>query len=437
MKVAVVGGGITGLSTALFLRERGAELTLIEAGPSIGGLSVAAGPDEFGPVRWDRFYHVVTPADRDLLDLVARIGLGGDVVWTPTSQGIYMEGAIRPLRGPADLLRLPRLSLLEKLRLGATAALARFAGDGPQLDQMTSAEWLARRCGRGGYDKLWQYLLRAKLGGAAEKVSARFIHATLRRLGKARGSSGGSERFGYVRGGYGRVLDTLARHLDQIGVRCVTGTKVATVTTAAGDGVDVTGAEGTFGERFDRVVVTLPNTLLPDLLPELDGATAERLQTTSYLGVACTVAVGRQSLGKDYILNLCDPGFAITGVIEMSNVVRAEEEFGGRGLVYLPRYDVRGSAPLQADDATIADQALADLQRVHPAAGNGWLAARSVQRAGLIQPLPMVGAPPPRPPRTVVPARVFVVNNAQLEACVLNNNDCVALARGAVADVLG
>jgi hypothetical protein len=40
------------------------------------------------------------------------------------------------------------------------------------------------------------------------------------------------------------------------------------------------------------------------------------------------------------------------------------------------------------------------------------------------------------PPRTVVERRVFCVNNAQLPACVLNNNDCVQLARDAAAGLL-
>ena len=73
---------------------------------------------------------------------------------------------------------------------------------------------------------------------------------------------------------------------------------------------------------------------------------------------------------------------------------------------------------------------------MHPAADENWLQNTTVQRANLIQPLPMVGAPPVRPQRTVAPQRVFVVNNAQLEACVHNNNDCVALARDAVPTLL-
>jgi len=36
-RVAVVGGGLVGLTTAFFLHERGAEVTIIDAGPLGGG----------------------------------------------------------------------------------------------------------------------------------------------------------------------------------------------------------------------------------------------------------------------------------------------------------------------------------------------------------------------------------------------------------------
>ena len=47
----------------------------------------------------------------------------------------------------------------------------------------------------------------------------------------------------------------------------------------------------------------------------------------------------------------------------------------------------------------------------------------------------MVGAEPVQPPRVLVPDRIYAVNNAQLPACVLNNNDCVCLTREAAAEL--
>jgi phytoene desaturase len=59
-KVGIVGGGVLGTSLALRLAQAGAKVTVIERGPSLGGL---AGTMDFGGHQVDRFYHVITPAD--------------------------------------------------------------------------------------------------------------------------------------------------------------------------------------------------------------------------------------------------------------------------------------------------------------------------------------------------------------------------------------
>lgn len=432
-RIAVVGGGMTGLTLAWFLSQRGAHVSVLEAAPELGGLSDSW---TLGPVTWDRFYHVIAPADAHMIELIEALGLAPSLRWTPTRQGIFMEGAIHPLRGALDLLRLPRLGPLEKLRLGATAALARFSRASDQLDRISSARWLSQRCGPAGYAKLWSYLLRAKLGGAAEEVSARFIHATLQRLARARGAAGGGERFATVAGGYASILDRLRAALEQNGVDCRSGCPVQSVTTTP-RGARVGGPQ--VDEEFDRVCVTVANPAVASMLPELDPRSREALAGTPYLGVACATIVGRTPLresGGEYILNLCDPGFSITGIIDMTQVVDRERDLGGHSLVYLPRYDVHGSRSLDEDDATILATARRDLQRVHPGAGTDWEVAARVQRARWIQPLPMVGAPPVRPPRTLDGGAIHVVNNAQLATCILNNNDCVGLSREAAAQIM-
>src|SRR5439155_601202 len=56
MKVAVVGGGILGLTLAHRLTRAGHAVDLLEAGPVLGGL---VAPQDYGPFVWDRFYHCI------------------------------------------------------------------------------------------------------------------------------------------------------------------------------------------------------------------------------------------------------------------------------------------------------------------------------------------------------------------------------------------
>jgi protoporphyrinogen oxidase len=423
-RVAVVGGGITGLALALRLLDAGARATVFDASPEFGGLSATASLP--GGVRWDRFYHVIAGSDRDLVALVEELGLGAELHWQRSTQGIYLGGGVHPLVSPLDLLRLPGLSLLDKWRLGWFALRGHQPLPDAVLDGTTAAAWARARCGARAFERFWAPLLRCKLGDAAASASARFLHATLRRLRGARGDSG-RERFGWVRGGYRAILDALVARLRARGVELCPGARVRSVRATA-TGVDVHTDAGV--RAFDRAAATLANPLLADVVADLPAATAAALRDCTYLGAAVTVVAGRTPLSGHYILNLCDPRLAITGIIEMTAVVDRRET-GGLTLVYLPRYAVRDSELfLQPDDA-IAQRALADLACVFPATADGWQIGHAVHRARLIQPVPIAGVPAAVPPRVVVPGRVFCVNHAQLPGGALNNNDCVALATAA------
>ena len=87
--VAIVGGGYTGLSTALHLAQRGVKAVVLEAGPvGFGGAGrnvglVNAGmwvmPDELpnvlGPVHGDRLLTLLGNAPKAVFDIVARYGI--------------------------------------------------------------------------------------------------------------------------------------------------------------------------------------------------------------------------------------------------------------------------------------------------------------------------------------------------------------------------
>ena len=430
MKALVIGGGITGLATAWFLAREGVQVRVLESQSEVGGLSVACKFPEF---YWDRFYHCILPSDRHLLGLVNEIGLGNELRWVTTQQGFWIEGGRHPMNGPLDLLRFPALRLVDKVRLGAMAALAPRFGRTDTLDLETSAAWLQRWCGQRGWQRFWRHLLRAKLGSACDWVSARFIHATITRLISARRATGDREMFGYVRGGYRRILDELATRLHAAGVRFETSLRARRV-VAAGDEVRVHADSDWISADF--AVITLPNPAVAGLIPQLDEAERQRLADTPYLGVACTVVTGHAPLSANYILNLCDDSLRLTGIIEMTNVISRTEETAGRTLVYLPRYAPVGDALFEMDDDSVAHEALADLARVYPQTRDRWVESVRVHRAKFIQAIPRAGAPPIKPAIEAVPGRVYVANNAQLDTCVLNNNDCIGHVERAVREIL-
>ena len=141
LKWAIAGGGMLGLTLALRMAKQGHDVTLIEAGPTLGGL---ASIWKLGDVMWDRHYHVTLMSDSRLLNLIEEIGLSDDLKWIETKTGFYTGGKLYSMSDTAEFLKFPPLNLIEKLRLGGTIFYASKIRNWKRLEKIKVADWLAR-----------------------------------------------------------------------------------------------------------------------------------------------------------------------------------------------------------------------------------------------------------------------------------------------------
>ncbi|MBA3443220.1 MAG: FAD-dependent oxidoreductase, partial [Pyrinomonadaceae bacterium] len=201
---AVIGGGLLGMTLAHRLAKRGERVTLFEGADHLGGLASAW---KLGDVVWDRHYHVTLLSDTALRSLLAEMGLEKEIEWVETRTGFYTGGNLYSMSNTLEFLRFPPLGPVGKLRLGATIFYASKVRDWQRLEKITVADWLRRWSGRSTFETIWLPLLRAKLGENYTKASAAFIWATIARMYAARRTGLKKEMFGYVPGGYARILE--------------------------------------------------------------------------------------------------------------------------------------------------------------------------------------------------------------------------------------
>ena len=410
---AVLGGGLLGQALALRLREAGRDVTLFEAAPELGGLAAAW---TVGGVSYDKFYHVILPFDFRTLGLIDSLGLSDRLVWKKTSTGFFCDGRLVPLNGSADYLRLPVIGLPDKLRLAALLMAGARIEDGTPLDRVPVRDWLVRWCGQRCYDRLWEPLLRAKLGENHHKASAAFIWASIRRLYLARKGTGKVEELGFVQGGYGTILDALQKRLSDAGVEVLTGTQVRKV-VRADDGLLVQTAAGV--RRFDRVVSTLPARVTARICDGLSPEDRARLDDVLYQGIVCASLVLSRPLAGHYLTYLTDKSLPFTGIVEMS-ALTGTEGFGGRTLVYLPRYVTQDDAFWSLDDAEVEARFVAGLRKVYPDLRDDEILAFRCARVRDVMAVPTVGYRDRVPPvETGVPG-FHVVTSAQILDGTLN-----------------
>ena len=285
---------------------------------------------------------------------------------------------------PLDLLRFSHISLLDRIRLGLLYLRAAAVKDWRPLEAITARDWLVSMAGPRVYDAVWRPLLRTKFGRYADDVAAVWIWNKLKLRGSSRGSRQ-EERLGYVRGGFGRVIDTWAEALQRAGVRLSLGTPVERIIVEEGS-VRGLVAAGETHDEFDAVVVTAAPEVLANLAPGLPEGYRQQLRSIPYLANVCLVMQLERSLSDTYWLNIGDPAIPFTGVIEHTNMQRPED-YGGVHLAYISRYLDPADPAFGATAEDLLTEYLPHLQRMFPAFRRNWVTRLWAWRDRYTQPV--------------------------------------------------
>ncbi len=475
--IAIIGSGFLGMTLALRLAESGAKVTLFESSDQIGGLASAW---EVGDVVWDRHYHVTLASDSYTRGIVEEIGLGDEYKWVETKTGFYTDGQLVSMSNTAEFLKFPPLGLISKLRLGGTIFWASKVKNWKRLETISVEKWLTRLSGRKTFEKIWKPLLKAKLGEAYQETSAAFIWSTIQRMYAARNSGLKKELFGYVRGGYARVLERFGEVLVEKGVEIRLNSRIENVENLATGKIRVetaasrrrsdakpniipqktkygtlrasaavaNGFSGAFlyepdlksrkvvsfpkngsTEYFDKVIMTCPSNVAAELAPQLTKVEKQDLENIRYQGIVCASVLMKCSLSNYYVTNITDDA-PFTGVIEMSALVD-KKEFGRNALVYLPKYVAPNDKLFDASDKEIEDIFLTGLEKMYPEFGRKDVLAFKVSRVRQVFPLPVLNYSSDLPDMATSIDGVYIVNSSHIVNGTLNVNETVALAEAA------
>jgi oxygen-dependent protoporphyrinogen oxidase len=170
--VVVIGAGITGLSTAFYLREAGYRVLVLEASSRVGGVIDSGVVDgyqvEFGP-------HTVL-ADSLIEDIIRKTGLATErVPKRSEARDRYLLNQHRPSelcplpRSIISAIRSPLLSSSEKLRILAEPLFARRC----RVDDMSMQDFLSSHFGTGCTRQIVEAVFTGVWAGDLSQMSAR------------------------------------------------------------------------------------------------------------------------------------------------------------------------------------------------------------------------------------------------------------------------
>ncbi|MDT9682001.1 FAD-dependent oxidoreductase [Streptomyces sp. TRM76323] len=212
-RVTVIGGGFAGLTAAITAAEAGVRVTLYEAHRTLGGRARTAG----APYRTNEGPHALYRRGPHWAWLEER-GLLGPMAPIPPREG----ARFRFHRGGA-LRRTPPLGLLRLAR--------RDPGDAPvDADFLT---WATTRVGPAAARAAAHYSGVALYHHDPGALSARFVQERLRRAAAL------PPEARYPRGGWGQVVERMAAHAWNLGVRIEVGARVDALPDGTGGPVVV------------------------------------------------------------------------------------------------------------------------------------------------------------------------------------------------------
>jgi protoporphyrinogen/coproporphyrinogen III oxidase len=315
-RVAIIGGGISGLSAAYYLHQkveengRPLEITVLEQAERFGGkvlteqvesegeaapFIVEAGPDSFLTQKpW-------------ALQLARELGLEEDLLGTNDAKRfVYVVVGGKPVRMPDGVLLIvptrfmpfalsPLISPLGKLRMGLDLLIPARRDDGDE----TLADFIKRRLGSEALDKIAEPLMSGIYNADADRQSIMATFPRFRQIEKDHGSlirgmlasrrnaprpQPGSKpvsAFVSLKGGTGELIDALVRSLsDKVALRG--GVRVERIEPGSDGGYCIVMSDGD-QLNVDAVLLTTPTYITSKLLRPFAAQAADLADTIRYV----------------------------------------------------------------------------------------------------------------------------------------------------------
>jgi protoporphyrinogen/coproporphyrinogen III oxidase len=313
-RIAIIGGGIAGLSAAWYLekaRRNGADLewALFEKSDRLGGVIqterrdgfvLEAGPDSFLTVK------------PDAARLCTELGLAGELIASNDAERktyILVKGRLVPIPHGLEFMvptriwpmaTTPLFSLKTKLRMGLELFVSRRTDAGDE----SVDEFVRRHFGPEMVDRMAEPLLAGVYGGNAEKLSIRavlprfaemeskngsLVRATLQAKAKAKAGTKPQPLFTSLRKGMRQMVDALVNALPGSSLRL---RRPNLQVHPAGDDWQVEG--GGIQEKFQAVLLAVPAPAAAATLRQVHPALLEGLERIEYTSSAA-VALAYES----------------------------------------------------------------------------------------------------------------------------------------------
>jgi squalene-associated FAD-dependent desaturase len=289
-RVAVIGGGLAGLSAGCALADAGMQVTLFERRPYLGGRASSyehPGTNE----TVDNCQHVLLGCCTNLIDLYQRLGVENQIRWYDRLNFIEPGGrtsVLRPTFLPAPFHSTPSFMRAKFLSIGDKDAIARgllaLMPRLPAETEETFLSWLERHGQTPrAIQRFWEPVLVSALNESLDRMSVHYAAQVFRESFLKSATAG---RMGVPSVPLSELYSVAGEYIRQRGGEVLLRNSVESL-RPTDSGVELVAAGKLMS--FDAVVSAVPFDVLSKMLPG-DGSVARqeklsRFETSPITGI--------------------------------------------------------------------------------------------------------------------------------------------------------
>ncbi len=296
MKIAIVGGGVTGLVAGYRLLQKGHQVTIFEKSEQVGGLLAGF---KINGTNLEKAYHHIFTTDTAIINLIEELGLADKLQWYSDKTAIYYDHKMYSFNGPKDLLVFRALPLLDRIRTGLVGLWLQRDNAWEKYKTISAYQWMKKWNGENAYNVIWEPLLRGKFHEYYDQVSMAWLWARIH----TRSNSSG--KLGYIDGGFQIIIEALVEKIENLGGEIKTKTLVKDIKVLT--------------TQYDKVLTTGP------------------IKNISYLGAIEVIFTSKQSLSSYYWHNINDLKSPFLVFIQHTNLVGIKN-YKGEHIYYMGSY---------------------------------------------------------------------------------------------------
>ena len=356
MKIGIIGAGFTGLSAGLRLIEKGHDVTIIEQESLPGGLALG-----FKEKNWDwaleRHYHHWFTNDKAVLSLAKKIN--EEIIIKRPKTSVFIDEKIYQFDSPKEVLLFPKLSIIDRLRMGLIVGILKFNPFWKPLEKINASIFLPKTLGNKGYEMIWEPLFKNKFGPFSNDVSLAWFWARIKKR---------TPSLAYPVGGFLNFANQLVKYIEKNEGKFKFNSSVLKVISNKNKIIVTTKEKNkTLNYEFDKVIFTLPSQLFLNLTPQLPNAYKQKFGNLHNIGATNLILRLNKPFFKDntYWLNVCDPKSPIMAIVEHTNFMD-KKNYDNENLLYLGNYMPNDSDRFKMDEVNLLKLFNPYLKKINP-----------------------------------------------------------------------